>query len=159
MRVGGYMGIGEEPTSSIFQEIRGIELDGIIGNEQVVMEELTPPNGKSHISFAIQRLDSGLGDWLTEYVWTVDNPSHADIENEYWNITGTPVVLLKVHKRNGNISYRVVGTCNGCLCEFIARDNLPPGNSFFYGGTIIEQTGGQYFIWAMADGKLALIPY
>ncbi|NLO39829.1 MAG: hypothetical protein GX115_10230 [Ruminiclostridium sp.] len=45
------MGIGEEPTSSIFQEIRGIELDGIIGNEQVVMEELTPPNGKSHISW------------------------------------------------------------------------------------------------------------
>ncbi|MBP7176297.1 MAG: hypothetical protein KBA53_08815 [Thermoclostridium sp.] len=153
------MGIGEQPASSIFQEIRDIELDGIMGNELVIMEELTPPDGRSRISFTIQRFDTGLGSWRNEYVWIADNHSSADIENECWNITKTPAVLLKAQQRNGDISYRVVGTCNGSLYEFIARDSLPQGNSFFYGGSIIEQAEGQYSIWVMTDGKLALNPY
>jgi hypothetical protein len=152
------MGIGEQPASSIFQEIKDIELDGIMGNEQIVMEESTNPEGNSYSSFAIRRFDVGLGDWRTGYVWSVDNPSSTDLENGYWNATGTPVVLLKVRQGTG-ISYRVIGACYGSLREFIARDNLEQGNVFFYGGNIIEQAGRNYFIWAMVDGELTLIPY
>lgn len=160
MGAGGLVGIEEQPASSIFQEIKEIELDGIVGNEQVIMEESTGPDGKSYGSFAIRRFNAGMGDWLTEYVWTVDNPSSMDIENGYWNVTGTPVVLLKVqHGNSGGLSYRVVGYTYGNLLELIARDNLAMGNAFFYGSSIIEQTGRQYFIWVVMDGELTLIPY
>jgi hypothetical protein len=154
------VGIWEQPASSIFQEIKDIELDGIMGNEQVIIEESTNPEGSSYVSFTLQRFDTGADEWITEYTWTVDNPYSADIENGYWNVTGTPVILLKVWQRNdGGFSYRIVGCGSEGLQELVVRDNLAQGNAFFYGGSIIEQSGRQYFIWAVVDGELTLIPY
>lgn len=160
MEEGDPVGNGEQPASSIFQEIKDIELDGTMGNEQVIIEESTNPEGKSYVSFAIQRFHTVAGDWVTEYVWTVDNPSSADVENGYWNVTGTPAVLLKVQQGNdGGLSYRIIGYSYGNLREIVARDNLTQGNVFFYGSSIIEQAGGQYFSWALINGELKLIPY
>jgi hypothetical protein len=160
MEEGDPVGIGEQPASSIFQEIKDIELDGIMGNEQVIIEESTNPEGNSYVSFAIQRFDTGLGDWSTEYVWTMDNPFSADVENGYWNVTGAPAVLLKVLQRDsGGLSYRIVGYSRGSLNELVARDNIAQGNAFFYGGSIIEQVGTEYSIWVVMDGELTLVPY
>ena len=154
------MGIGEQPASSIFQEIHDIELDGIMGNEQVIIEGSTDPLGSSYTVFTIQRFDTSLQGWCTEYVWSIQKIAETDIENAIWNITGTPVVLLKLYNgNNGGLSYRVLGYQNGSFAELIARDNIGQRNVFFYGNCIIEQAGRDYFVWTKEEGALILIPY
>lgn len=154
------MDIGEQPASSIYQEIKDIELDGIIGNERVIIEGSTNPEGRSYTSFAIQRFNPLVNEWRTEYTWIINELAEAEVENGYWNVTGSPAVLLKMSQKNGEwFSYRVVGYNYGILRELAARDGLCHGNVFFYGSSIIEQSCGQYSIWAVIDGLLVLVPY
>lgn len=154
------MGIGEQPASSIFQEVHDIELDGIMGNEQVIIGGSTDPLGRSYTAFTIQHFDTSLQRWRTEYVWSVQKIADTDIENAIWNITGMPVVLLKLYDGDtGGLSYRVLGYQNGSIGELITRDNIGQRNVFFYGNSIIEQTGRDYLVWAKVNGALMLIPY
>lgn len=151
---------GEQAASSIFQEIKYIELDGIMGNEQVIIEGSTNPEEVSYTSFIIQRFDMSILEWITEYVWTIDELIVTDVENGYWNISGAPVVILKATQGSGEwLSYRVVGYRDGKLQELIVRENILQGNAFLYGGGIFEQSGNQYYIWTVVQGELKLIPY
>lgn len=154
------MGTGEQAASSIYQEITDVELDGLMGNEQVIIERSTNPEDVSYTSFTIQRFDPGIRDWRTEYTWTIGELAEAGVENGFWNVTGGPVVILKAIQAGGErFSYRIIGYSSGKLGELVVREGLYDGNVFFYGCGIIEQRNGQYAIWTVIDGELALIPY
>lgn len=150
----------ERAASSISQEIFDIDLDGIPGNERVIIERFTDTTDTTYTTFIIQRFYPVSGTWHTEYTWSVKGLVYTEIENENWSVINAPVVILKISDGTGNfLSYRAVGYHFGILTNLISRDSIFQGNVFFYGFNIIEQTGNQYRIWQISQGKLGLFPY
>lgn len=149
----------EQVASSISQEIFDVDLDGIAGNERVIIERITP-NGTTYTTFIIQRFCAVSGIWYTQYTWSVAGLFNTEIENEIWSIFNAPVVILKISDATSSfLSYRVVGYQFGVLTNLIVRDSIFQGNVFFDNFNIIEQTGNHYRIWLISNGSLNLFPY
>lgn len=150
----------EQPTSSISQELFDIDLDGIPGNERVVIERLTDVTDTTYTTLMIQRFCPAIKNWRTEYLWTVEGLVHTEIENEFWYVLNAPVVILKVSQGSGSfLDYRVIGYHFGTLQELLSREAIFQGSVFIDAYNIIEQTGNQYSIWVVRQGVLNLVSY